>query len=248
MLSEKLLGKVALVTGASRGIGRSIALRLAEDGAAIAVNYAGNVEKAQEVVSKITQAGGKAIAIPADVSQVSELQRLFNQTFESFGRLDILVNNAGTNFYKPIAQFTEAEFDQMFNLNVKATFFACQQAAQRLADGGRIINISSSTTQMMMPTASAYTASKAAVNQLTRIVAKELGARGITVNAVSPGPTNTDLFNDGKSEAQLHQIAQMTALGGIGKVEDIADVVAFLASEEARWITGQNIFVNGGMA
>lgn len=247
MSTENLSGKVALVTGASRGIGRGIALGLADAGASVVVNYAGNVQKAQEVVTQIEQQGGKAIAIQADMSKVSEIQRLFSEAINTFGKINILVNNAGTNFDKPIVEFSEADFDKIFNLNVKGTFFACQQAAQYLADGGRIINISSTTTELMLPTASVYVATKAAVNQITRIAAKELAKRSITVNSVSPGVTDTELFRDGKSEQQINQLSKMSALGGLGQVEDIASVVTFLASDSSRWVTGQNILVNGGL-
>ncbi len=248
MSNSKLEGKVALVTGSSRGIGRAIAERLSSDGAKVVVNYAGSADKASEVVAAIATNGGEAIAVQADVSKVADIQRLFDQTLERFGKLDILVNNAGTILYKPIAQVTEEEFDKIFATNVKGTFFACQQAAQHLAEGGRIINFSSTTTALMLPTYGAYVATKGAVEQITRVLAKELGGRGITVNVVSPGPTDTELFTTGKSEEQMSRFAQMAALGRLGQVQDIADVVTFLASEDARWITGQNIRVNGGVA
>lgn len=241
-------GKVAIVTGASRGIGRAIALKLAGNGASVVVNYANNANKAQEVVAEIAQIGGKALALLADVSQVADIQRLFEQTITHFGKVDILVNNAGIILYKPIIEVTEAEFDKILAVNVKGTYFACQQAALHLADGGRIINFSSTTTAMMLPTYSAYVATKGAVEQMTRVLAKELGAKGITVNAVSPGPTDTELFREGKTEEKINRLSQMSALGRLGDVQEIADVVAFLASDEARWITGQNIRVNGGVA
>ncbi|BAY35126.1 short-chain dehydrogenase/reductase SDR (plasmid) [Nostoc carneum NIES-2107] len=243
-----LTGKVAIITGASRGIGKAIALKLASKGASVVVNYAGNTAKAEEVVAEITQHGGQAIAIQADISQVAEIERLFAQAIAKFGKVDILVNNAGSIVYKPITEITEADFDKIFAVNVKGTFFACQQAAQKLTEGGRIINFSSSTTALMLPTYSAYVATKGAVEQITRVLAKELGAKKITVNAVSPGPTDTELFRDGKSDEQINRLAQMAALGKLGDVQEIADVVAFLASDEARWITGQNIRVNGGIA
>ncbi|BAZ02013.1 short-chain dehydrogenase/reductase SDR [Tolypothrix tenuis PCC 7101] len=243
-----LTGKVAIITGASRGIGKAIALKLSNNGASVVVNYAGNTAKAEEVVAEITQQGGQAIAIQADISQVAEIERLFDQAIAKFGKVDILVNNAGSIVYKPITEITEADFDKIFAVNVKGTFFACQQAAQKLTEGGRIINFSSSTTALMLPTYSAYVATKGAVEQITRVLAKELGTKKITVNAVSPGPTDTELFRDGKSDEQINRLAQMAALGKLGDVQEIADVVAFLASDEARWITGQNIRVNGGIA
>ncbi len=243
-----LAGKVAIVTGASRGIGRAIALKLASNGASIIVNYAGNANKAQETVTEIEKLGVKAYPIQADVGKVAEIQRLFDQSIEHFGKVDILVNNAGITIYKPIAEVTEEDFDKMFAINVKGTYFACQQAALRMAGGGRIINFSSSTTVMMLPTYSTYVATKGAVEQMTRVLAKELGSKGITVNVISPGPTDTELFREGKTEESINRFAQMAALGRLGEVQDIADVVAFIASDEARWITGQNIRVNGGIA
>ncbi|BAZ12241.1 short-chain dehydrogenase/reductase SDR [Calothrix sp. NIES-4071] len=245
---SQLAGKVAIVTGASRGIGRAIALKLAKSGASIIVNYAGNAQKAQQTVEEIRVLGVEAYPIQADVSKISEIKKLFDSSIEKFGKVDILVNNAGVIIYKPITEVTEEDFDKIFDINVKGTYFACQQAALRMADGGRIINFSSSTTAMMLPTYSAYVATKGAVEQMTRVLAKELGSKGITVNVVSPGPTDTELFREGKSEETINHLAQMAALGRLGQVQDIASVVAFLASDDARWITGQNIRVNGGIA
>ena len=181
------------------------------------------------------------------MGKVGDIQRLFDAAFEHFGRLDILVNNAGVMFNKPVADVTEEEFDRIFAVNVKGTFFACQQAAKRMADGGRIINFSSSTTAMMLPTYGAYVATKGAVEQMSHVLAKELGSRGITVNVVSPGPTDTELFGQGKTEQDKQRFAQMAALGRLGQPKDIADVVALLVSDDARWITGQNIRANGGI-
>lgn len=243
-----LKDKVAIITGASRGIGRAIALKLARNGASIAVNYAANTEKAQEVVAEIEKQGGRALAIQGDIGKIADIEQVFEKTIQHFGQVNILVNNAGTMFLKPITEVTEADFDKIFATNVKGTYFACQQAAKRMADGGRIINFSSTTTIMLLPTYSAYVATKGAVEQITRIVAKELGSKGITVNVISPGPTDTEFFKQGKTEEQINRLAQAAALGRLGEVEDIASVVAFIASDEAQWITGQNIRVNGGVA
>jgi 3-oxoacyl-[acyl-carrier protein] reductase len=247
MDTKRLNGKVALITGASRGIGRAVALRLARDGATVVVNYAGSAEAARGVVAQIEAQGGRAVAVQADVGKVADVERLFGATFEHFDRLDILVNNAGVFFTKPLAEVSEEEFDRIFAVNVKGTFLCCQQAAVRMAEGGRIVNVSSSTTALMLPRYSAYVATKGAVEQLSHVLAKELGPRGITVNVVSPGPTDTELFSSDKTEEDKRRYAQMAALGRLGQPEDIADVVAFLASDEARWVTGQNLRANGGL-
>jgi 3-oxoacyl-[acyl-carrier protein] reductase len=245
-MTPSLLGKSALVTGASRGIGRAIAVKLGALGASVAVNYLNDHKAAASAVSKIDASGSKAIAVQADMRRVSEIQRLFDRTTADLGGLDILVNNAGIRLFKPIASVTEAEFDDIFAANVKGVFFACQMAARRMADGGRIINISSSVTRVLMADYGPYSATKGAVDQITRVLAKELGPKGITVNAISPGPTDTELFRKGKTQEQIDGFAQAAALGRIGVPADIADAVSLLVSDEAGWISGQNICVNGG--
>lgn len=218
-----LNNKVAIITGSSRGIGRAIATRLANDGAAVVINYSHSADKADAAVQEIEQAGGKAVAIQADVSQVADLEGLFQDTLDKLGKVDILINCAGVVVYKPIVEVTEEDFDKIMAVNVKGTYFACQQAAKHMADGGRIINISSTTTALMLPTYSAYVATKGAVEQISRVLCKEVGDRGITVNIVSPGPTDTPLFRKGKTESQIAKFGDMAALGRIGEVEDIAD-------------------------
>jgi 3-oxoacyl-[acyl-carrier protein] reductase len=238
-------GKVALVTGASRGIGRAIAERLARDGATVVVNYARSADAAQEVVAAIEARGGKAAAARADASRVEDVRRLVRGTVERFGRLDILVNNAGTAIYKPLVEATEEDFDETFALNARGTFFTMQEAARCMTDGGRIISLSSGGTVAGAPSASFYAGSKAAVEQFTKALAKEIGGRGITVNAVSPGFTDTDMLGDNPQFKELG--AQLSPLGRLGKPEDVADVVGFLASGEARWVTGQNVQAGGGV-
>lgn len=241
-----LEGKTAIVTGASRGIGRAIALKLGTLQASVLVNYRRDEKAAASTVADIQKAGGQAIAVQADMRQVNDIRSLFDRAIADFGGVDILVNNAGIRLFKPIAAVTEAEFDDIFAANVKGVFFACQMAAQRMADGGRIINISSSVTRVLMAEYGPYSATKGAVDQITRVLAKELGHRGITVNAISPGPTDTELFRKGKTPEQIDGFARATALGRIGQPADIADAVALLVGPDAGWISGQNICANGG--
>ena len=241
----RLDGKVALVTGIKADwAGHRRAARSGRS--RCRCQLLGNQKAARETVAAVEAASGRAVAVQADVGKVGDIQRLFDAAFEHFGKLDILVNNAGIMFNKPVADVTEEEYDRIFAVNVKGTFFSCQQAAKRMADGGRIINFSSSTTAMMLPTYGTYVATKGAVEQLSHILAKELGLRGITVNVVSPGATNTELFGQGKTEQEKQRFAQLAALGRLGQPEDIADVVALLVSDDANWITGQNIRANGG--
>ena len=243
-----LKNKVAIVTGSSKGIGAQIAILLAAAGAKTIINYANDDAAANDIVSQIKSAGGEAIAVQADVSDTEQVATLFDTTISEFGKPDILVNSAGMMINKPIAETTDEDFDRTFAVNVKGTFNTLREAATKLNDGGRIVNLSSTTTRMMLPTYGTYCATKGAVEQLTRVFSKEVGARNITVNAVSPGPTDTELFNQGKTDEAVEKLASMSAFNRIGEPIDIARVVAFLVSEEAAWVTGQNIGANGGVA
>jgi 3-oxoacyl-[acyl-carrier protein] reductase len=240
-----LTGKVAIVTGSSRGIGRAIAERFGKEGASVVVNYVQNADKAMEVVSAIKTTGAQALPVQADMSKVADIRRLFQEAIDHFGRLDILVNNAGVFQPKVLSEVSEEEFDAAFAVNAKGTFFALQEAARWIEKGGRIINISSSATAMILQGLALYVGSKAAGEQFAKTLAKELGGRGITVNSVSPGYTETDMLpND---VAWREKGAQGSAFGRLGQPSDIADVVVFLVSEQARWLTGQNIQAGGGL-
>jgi len=241
-----LNGKVAIVTGASRGIGQQVAIQLAQSGAKVAVNYSSNREKADEVVMTIEKFGGQAVAIQADVSKVSEVTALFSKTLEEFGRVDILVNNAGIMENYTIADVTEEIFDRHFALNVKGTYFACQQAMKHMEKGGTIVNFSTSVSGAMLPTYSVYAATKGAVEQLTRQLAKEFGPKEIVINCIAPGQVATELFLNGKSPELVDTFRRMNAFGRLGEPEDIANTLELLVSDKARWITGQTIRVNGG--
>jgi 3-oxoacyl-[acyl-carrier protein] reductase len=243
-----LQNKVAIITGASKGIGTHIAKTLARAGAKVVVNYASSQASADQVVAEICFSGGEAIAVRADVSRTSEVKALFDATIAKFGKVDLLINNAGIAIYKTLKDTTDDDFDRIFDINVRGVFLTLREAATRLENGGRIVNLSSSVTRLMMPAYGSYSATKAAVEQMTRVFAKEVGQRGITVNSISPGPTNTELFTAGKTEEAIKRLAAMAALGRIGEPEDIARVVLFLVSDEAAWVTAQNVGVNGGFA
>jgi 3-oxoacyl-[acyl-carrier protein] reductase len=244
----RLENRVAVVTGASRGIGAGIARRLAADGAAIVVNYSRNASAAEALVAEIEAGGGRAMACGADMSDREQVIRLFDSAWAAYGRLDILVNNAGVAEFLPLEAITPEHYRRLFDVNVCGVLFAMQEAARRFGDqGGRIINISSGAAQAAPPTGSVYSATKAAVDTITRSLAVELGPRRITVNVVAPGFTDTDMFRAFMGGADENEFIARTPLGRIGTAEDIADVVAFLASDEARWITGQIIGANGGL-
>ena len=238
-----LAGKVAIVTGASNGIGRAIAERLAQDDAMVVVNYGKSVEKAKAVVAEIESKGGQAVAIHADMSKIADARRLVNDTVQKFGRLDILVNNAGMFIPKALVETTEEEFDQIFALNAKGPYFAMQEAAKVIRDGGRIVNISTGGTHTGFSGATVYLGSKGALEQFTKGLAHELAPRGVTVNTVSPGFTETAMLPDASREMG----AQMSPLKRLGTAQDIADVVAFVVSDQGRWLTGQNIHASGGL-
>ncbi|HEX5545303.1 MAG TPA: glucose 1-dehydrogenase [Nitrospira sp.] len=240
---KSLSGKVAIVTGASNGIGRAIAERLADNGAIVVVNYSKSAEKAQQVVAVIQAKGGKALSVQADMGQVADARRLVVDTVKQFNRLDILVNNAGKFMPKPLEETTEEDFNNVIALNAKGPYFAMQEAARVLKDGGRIVNISTGGTHLHFPGATAYLGSKAALEQYTKGLAQELAPKGITVNTVAPGFTETGMMTE-----EYRQIGiQLSPMKRLGVPKDIADVVAFIVSEEARWITGQTIQAGGGI-
>lgn len=240
--------KVIIVTGASRGIGAEVARSLAAAGATIIVNYAGSKDAAHQVAADIQSGGGKALVVQADVSKAADVKVLFDTAISHYGRVDVLVNNAGIMITKLLKDTTDEDFTRQFDINVRGTFNTLREAATKLADGGSIINFSSTTTRLLMPTYGSYVATKGAVEQMTRVFAKEVGARGINVNAVLPGPTNTDLFTQGKPKEVIDRLAALNAFNRLAEPEDIAKVVTFLASDEAKWISGQTIGLNGAMA
>mgnify|MGYP000609930778 CR=1 FL=1 len=243
---EKQL-KTAIVTGASRGIGAAIAQRLAADGMAVVVNYARNVAAADAVVTAIAEAGGRAVPIQADVASPDGLRTLFDAAEEAFGGVDILINNAGIVHLGPMAEVDDATFQVQIDSNLGGVFRGIRESSKRLRDGGRIVNFSSSVVGLYQPHYGVYAATKAAVEAMTHVAAKELGTRGITVNAVAPGPVATDLFITGKSEAQLQAIKDMNPFKRLGQPEDIAAVVSFLVGPGGGWISGQVIRANGGV-
>ena len=243
---KKLDGKTALVTGASKGIGRAMALKLAVEGATIGVHYNGGEDGAREVLQQIESAGGRGVLFQANLAEMESVARLAREIENEFGSLDILVNNAGWADFKPLGEISESDFDAIFNLNVKGVFFLTQAISKILNGGGRIISISSGITRANVAGGSVYTGSKSAIEGFTKSWAAEFGPRQITVNVVSPGMTETDLLLKVTPQETLDAFAAQTPLGRLGKPEDIADVVAFLCGDEARWLTAQNLLANGG--
>jgi 3-oxoacyl-[acyl-carrier protein] reductase len=239
--------KVGIVTGASRGIGAAIASRLAADGLAVVINYAGRASDAEALVAKIKTAGGRALSVQADVSDRSAVERLFDAAQSAFGGIDVLVNNAGIMKLAQIIESDDALFDSQIAINLKGTFNTLRAAAKRMRNGGRIINLSSSVVGLYQPTYGVYAATKAGVEAMTHVLAKELRGRNITVNAIAPGPTATALFLDGKPQTVIDHLKQLAPLERLGQPEDIANAVAFLAGPDGAWINGQVLRANGGI-
>ncbi len=240
--------KSVIVTGASGGIGRVVAARLARDGFAVAVNYAGNAAKADEVVAEVKATGGHAVALPGDVSNPTDVARLFGAAIETFGRLDAVVHCAGIMPMFPIAASEVEKFDQVIAINLRGTFLVMANAAEHLTSGGRIIAFSSSVLAKSFPGYGAYVASKGGVEALMRVLANELRGRNITVNVVAPGPIPTDLFLKGKSEERINEFIKMSPLERLGQPEDVAATVSFLAGPDGGWVNAQVLRVNGGFA
>ncbi|BBU29995.1 3-ketoacyl-ACP reductase [Burkholderia sp. THE68] len=247
-MSQITTKRVAIVTGASRGIGAEIARRLACDGFAVAVNYAASAKEAEALVAELREAGGAAIAVKADVANADDVRRMFGTVEAELGKVDALVNNAGVLKTVPLADTSDALYDQTFDINVRGTFNTLREAAARMNGGGRIVNFSSTTLALNMPGYAIYNATKAAVESFTHVFAKELRGRGITVNAVAPGPVATSLFLDGKTDEQIAAFSKMPPLERLGQPDDIAAVVAFLVGPDAGWVNGQVLRANGGIA
>ncbi|MBR7826670.1 SDR family oxidoreductase [Actinospica sp. MGRD01-02] len=240
--------RVALVTGGSGGIGSAVSRRLAADGMAVVVHYAGSAASAEAVAESITADGGTALALPGDVAEPEQMTALFDAVEERFGGIDVVVNTAGIMLLAPLAEMELEAFDRMHRVNVRGTFVVSQLAARRLRRGGALVNFSTSVTRLQQPEYAAYAATKGAVEAMTLILARELRGRDVTVNAVAPGPTATPLFTQGKSDELIARIASAAPLERLGTPEDIAESVAFLAGTGGRWINGQVLFANGGIA
>jgi 3-oxoacyl-[acyl-carrier protein] reductase len=239
--------KVAIITGASRGIGAAVSRRLANEGFAVVVNYAGSAQAAEALVAKIEKTGGRALAIQADVSDPAAVARLFNATEKAFGGVDVLVNNAGIMLLSSIAEATDELIDRQIDTNLKGVLNGMREAAKRLRNGGRIISFSSSVVGLYQPTYAIYAATKAAVEALTHVLSKELRGRNITVNAIAPGPTATELFLKGKPQEIVDHLTKLAPLERLGQPEDIANAVAFLAGPDGAWVNGQVLRANGGI-
>lgn len=239
---------VAIVTGASRGIGAAIAERLAKDGFAVAINYASSAGAADALVAKIEAEGGRAIAVRADIAKSADVRALFDTTIAELGKPNVLVNNAGIMKTATIAEFADALYDETFDINVRGTLNTMREAAAKLVDGGRVINFSTTALALNLPAYGLYNASKAAVEALTRVFAKELRGRNITVNAVAPGPVATELFLQGKTDEQVRHFASLPPLQRLGEPADIAAVVSFLAGPDSGWVNAQTLRANGGVA
>ncbi|WP_201315792.1 SDR family oxidoreductase [Dyella sp. EPa41] len=239
--------KVAIVTGASRGIGAAVAERLARDGFTVVINYAGDAASAEALAGKIEAAGGRALTAQADVADPVAVRRMFDAAETAFGGVDVVVNNAGIMQLSPLANTDDELFDRTIAINLKGSFNAMREAGKRLRAGGRIINFSTSIVGTLLPTYGVYAATKAGVEAMTHIMAKELRGRSITVNAVAPGPTATDLFLKGKTPELIDQLAKMAPLERLGQPADIANVVSFLAGPDGGWVNGQVLRANGGM-
>jgi 3-oxoacyl-[acyl-carrier protein] reductase len=240
--------RIAIITGASRGIGRFVAKRLAQDGFAVVVNYLSNAGEAEEVVAEIKGIGGEAIAIKADVANQTDVEQLFEQTMKQFGSIDVVVHNSGIMSLSPIGKSDVQLFDKVISTNLRGAFLVLAQAAQHLTGGGRIIAFSSSVLAKSFPSYGPYIASKAGVEGLVHVLANELRGRNITVNAIAPGPVATELFLKGKSEEQVSEISKMAPLERIGQPADIANVVSFLAGPDGGWVNSQVLRANGGFA
>ena len=238
--------RCAIITGSSRGIGAAVAERLARDGLAVVINYSSGRDAAEALVAKIEAAGGRAIAAEADISDSAAVGRLFDRATTAFGGVDVLVNNGGIMKLAPLAETDDALFDRQVAINLKGTFNGMREAARRMRNGGRIVSFSSSVVGLYPPTYDAYAATKGGVEAITHILAKELGSRGITVNAVAPGPVATALFLDDKSEEQVTAMTKMIPLGRLAEPEDIARVVSFLVGPDGGWVSGQVLRANGG--
>jgi len=248
MLTTPLTGKVAIVTGAARNLGRAYALGLAEDGASVVVHYNSDSSRAdaEQTLAAIEAAGGTGVLAQADLTRVDDIERLFAEASAAFGGVDILVNNAGMVLKKPVADVTEAEFDRIFDVNTKSVFFAMRTASRLLRDGGRVINLGTTLLAATTGYYGVYAGSKAPLEDFTRALALEIGSRGITVNTVAPGPVDTSFFHGQESPESTAYLSHASVSGELGRVDQIAPTIRFLASTEAQWITAQTIFVNGG--